>query len=197
MEFRLSEPEPGSFQIVRMEPAVVGTFTDRATAEKIMGFLEMDAVNEARPRKVQAPAAIAPAEPKAAVAAPPAAPVKPARATPQSPATKEPAAAKSDWTTAELRVAFERLEAGEAIKDVAKSFDKSWQALRGRWAARRRAQQQSTELVPVTAPQMTPAEKVTSAVQALKDQEMCSLCERYFTPSAENPDRCARCSKDT
>lgn len=198
MEFRLSEPEPGSFQIVRMEPAVVGTFTDLATAEKIMGFLEMDALNEARKPKAEAAPAAAPSKPVAAAPAPPP-PAKPAKPAPEK-SQRTKAEGQSDvehfdWAADEVLSAFERLEAGEPIQAVAASFGKSWTALRARWAVHRRNRGSSKALVPA-APQKSPVEKFASALEELKDQEQCSLCQRHFKPSPENPDCCARCSKD-
>lgn len=197
MEFRLSEPEPGSFQIEQIKPVVVGTFTDRATAEKIMGFLEMDAVNEARRPRAEAVPTVAPAKPKPAAPAPSLPTAEPAQAKPRPPKSENQSAVEHfEWTADEVLSAFERLEAGEPIQAVAASFGKSWTALRARWAVHRRNRGSSNALVPAE-PQKSPAEKIASAVEELKEQEQCSLCRRYFKPSTENPDRCARCSKDT
>jgi hypothetical protein len=195
MEFRLSEPEPGSFQIVRMEPAVVGTFTDRATAEKIIGFLEMDAINQARKPKAEVAETVAPSRPvEAAPPAPP--PAKPAQAKPGPTKPEDQTAVEHlDWAADEVLAAFERLEAGEKVQEVAASFGKSWTALRARWAVHRQNRTRSKALVPAVARQ-TPVEKVASAVEELKGQEQCSLCQRHFKPSPDNPTHCARCSKD-
>lgn len=196
MEFRLSEPEPGSFQIVRMEPAVVGTFTDRSIAEKIMGFLEMDAANEARRQTADDIPVAAPAARTAADPAPAPPPTKPQQAKQQRSKPEDQTAVEHfDWAADEVFAAFERLEAGEKIQDVAASFGKSWTALRARWAVRRQNHKRSKALVPADR-RKSPVDMVASAVEELQDQEQCSLCQRYFKPSHENPDRCARCSTD-
>lgn len=214
MEFRLNEPEPGVFEIVQSMPVVVGTFADRGIAQKVMGFLEMDAVNAQRkaeaadqaerPAAVSsgAPAAVRPGMAQEAVAppAPAAAPAVPDAPKPEAAALakgQKAGTAYFDWTETELQQAFARLEQGGKVKDVAETFGKSWTALRAKWAAHRRmVQSRSTALVPVGGAPKTPVEKVSAAVRDLEAQNACTVCGRYFTPTLENLDLCARCSHD-
>ncbi|MGR3760914.1 hypothetical protein ACUXV3_12405 [Roseobacteraceae bacterium NS-SX3] len=177
MEYRLNEPEPGVFEIVQSMPVVVGRFTDRALAQKVRDFLELDA------RDGQAPAGTVPAEQ--------AGPGKVHRR-PQALPSKQPS--HGDWTEGEIGKAFELLHGGESLKSVAARYGKSWTALRGRWAAHRRANPApGTALVPAVPPAGTPLEKVAAAVKELGAQESCQACGRYFKPTPDQLDLCARC----
>ena len=188
MEFRLNENAFGEFEIVQYVPDLVGTFTDQETAEKVLGFLEADAVNATRKAQVAAkesePKAVLHLQSQAATAKD-----KPADTVSPNPNGVAPSSsdvAHFSWSDEELAEAFERIAKGEKIRAVADSFKKSWTALRSKWAAHKKAQ-------PETA---SPVEKVADAISALKGQVACNLCGHHFTPTDNNADHCARCRLD-
>jgi hypothetical protein len=180
MEFRLNENALGEFEIVQYVPDLVGTFTDQETAEKVLGFLEADAVNATRKAQVAAKES----EPKAV---PPH--QAPSTATGDKPKTAAPA--KSDvahfsWSREDLAAAFERLAKGEKLQVVADDFGKSWTALRAQWAVHNKAQKEVG----------SPLETLTSVISELEGQVACNLCGHHFTPTDNNADHCARCRAD-
>lgn len=176
MEFQLTEPAPGIFEIVQTISQAVGTFEDRVIAEKVMGLLEMDALNAARLTETTAEEA----------------------ASSLAQVEQHSEVSHFDWSEDELEQAFKRLCAGEKVKDVADRFGKSWSVLRAKWAARSKRAKSGTglALAPVVAPLPTPLETVTAAVEDLKGQTECALCGRYFAPSVESLEHCARCNQD-
>ncbi|WP_170431911.1 hypothetical protein [Ruegeria arenilitoris] len=217
MEYKLNEVRPGTFEVVRSMPVVMGTFTDPEIAEKFMSFLALE------DEDAQRDLTIANADEKptvAELAAPVAAPVRELKVDavsfeqepkvhrpPYTPATKfnENAGTPLEisdepWTEDELASAFKMLSKGETLKIVATRHGKCWKKLRSKWAFHKKtliqqdAAPTAAALVPVSEPAKTPLEKVTAVVEQLKAQEECKICKRHFTPTLENLDLCARCS---
>lgn len=181
MEFKLNETAPGTFEIVRFLPEVVGTFSDRDMAEKVLGFLEADAMSAERIAQ-QSPAPPAPDHPSP----------KPDAAVPfrRSPSPVD----QFDWRPEELAEAFARLEAGGAVKEVAEDYGKSWSTLRAKWAVHcKKNRPTGTALVPAAPGQKSPHEMVSAAVNELKEQDECKLCGRFFKPGPDNLEHCAGC----
>ncbi len=222
MECKLNEVRPGTFEVVRSMPVVMGTFTDPEIAERFMNFLALEDEDVQRDLDV-ANADVKPAI--AEVAAPVAAPVhelkvdaassapKPepqVHRAPYTPATKlndnaDASVEISDepWTDEELASAFKMLVEGDTVQVVAARHGKSWTKLRSKWAFHKKTLSQQDAapaagaLVPVAESVKTPLEKVTTAVAELAAQDECRICKRRFTPTLENLDLCARCSHGT
>jgi hypothetical protein len=183
MEFRLNETAPDKFEIVRFVPDLIGTFADRATAQKVLGFLEADAANAAQAAERKA------ARDAGLVSPPPI--VSPETIAQAAEAIQPQTPAKSDvahfsWSDGDLAEAYDRLAKGEKITAVADSFGKSWTVLRGKWAAHKKKLDAAK----------SPLEKLTGAVSELQDQTPCSLCGQHFTPTVASMDHCARCRTD-
>ena len=184
MEFKLDETAPGTFEIVRFLPEVVGTFSDRSMAEKVLGFLEADAMNAER------------------IGQQPPAPPAPGHTTPKPdaavPFRRSPSPAEQcDWSPEELAEAFARLEAGGAVKEVAEDFGKSWSTLRAKWAVHcKKNRPTGTALVPAEPGHQSPHEMVSTALNELKAQSECILCGQFFTPGPGNLEHCVRCVQD-
>lgn len=200
MEFRLSETTPGTFEIVQFVPETVGTFRDRALAEKVLDFIRKDAGlpdGTLLTEPVIAPVPQPEAQPASSLKAP----ETPKRAT-RAPNIQQSETQYFGWTDAELAQAFQRLENGEKVKDIANEFGKSWGTLRGKWAAHKRLslpknpEPTTAALVPVSEPVLTPVEKITSAVQDLKDQDPCTICGKYFKPTPDSMEHCAACRQE-
>lgn len=177
MEFRLDERADGSVVIVRIAPVVIGTFADRAIAEKVLSFLVEDALDEAAEELEtvtgdSAPKLPAPTEPVQAPSKVPAAPRVPAILVKDESSEDADEGSDDVWCDRELEQAFERISNGEKLTKVARDFKKSWTVLRGKWAQHRKAR--------------TREEDNHERVQ-------CSLCDRSFVPTPGNMELCARC----
>lgn len=196
MTYQLRDRPDGQIEIVVLRPETVGTFADRAIAEKVMTFLqEDDAFNGVRAAeeepeglfgaRVEAEAALvveevleelAPASPGPAMRPDDAAPVQlPAVLAPEKP--RQPAQLTPPpgvLTEQQKDEAFQRLMAGEKMPDVARDFGVTFAQMRGLWTGYRRRMQQH---------------------YAGGGRVRCRQCQRPFMPSVTHPDTCARCSR--
>lgn len=198
MTYMLRDRPDGQVEIVMMAPVTIGVFPKRDVGRHVC-----DLLNEARGEKVPPVVAQTFEDPVAAlvlwgdaaaealrqageaVAAalviedvalgttdtPSATP--PGRQEPQAPVHMRPDAAK--LTEAQREAAFNRLTAGETLAAVALEFGLTMGQLRGMWAQHKRQMQK---------------------FYSSGGQDSCKLCGRAFTPSASNPDTCARCSHE-
>lgn len=113
MELKIRKTATGLFEIIKVQPMVVGSFPEKSMAEKVMRFLVEDILENG----FEEPAAL-----------PSPAPLPEQDQTPFD----------QGWTDEYLKVAFERLEKGESCKEIAEDFGLSWTILRAKWAARKR-----------------------------------------------------------
>lgn len=180
MRYAITRSEAGDFVVSELRPVVLGHFVDEAMAAFFVDALEH------RPNSLpgndglaRAQAVTKPSPVPAPVAgdAPPEAPrqaEEPGGAVLARLSVDVPAHAP-DIPAETLAAAFQRLDGGEKLADVAVAFGLSMGRLRGYWALeckRRRA----------VAP-----DDVTKA--------SCRLCGTEFVPSAQNLETCARCSR--
>ncbi|WP_321362617.1 hypothetical protein [uncultured Celeribacter sp.] len=111
MEYRIRKTDEGAFELAQIVPEVVGTFQDKAMAEKVMWLLASQGGED-----VQEEGQVAQPE-------------------------VEPEANVGDEAETivevDMEAAFARLAAGEKLKDVAEDIGIPWTSLRGSWAHRK------------------------------------------------------------
>jgi hypothetical protein len=202
MTYMLRERPDGQVEIVVTKAMLVGVFPEREVAERVCVFLQEEEVDwpeetadsfAAASEDIPEPEDEALAEPdagevrlrglveRARDVSPPVARPAPSRK-PMLPVVVEkpvaPAMIPVDETAlseTQLETAITRLAAGEKLKDVALDLGVSFNCLRGHWARHCRTLQKH---------------------MAEGGQQPCSMCNRTFTPSVTNPDKCARCSHE-
>ncbi|MFN3314328.1 MAG: hypothetical protein ACK46Q_12795 [Hyphomonas sp.] len=210
MSYEIKDLGNDKFELLRIEPVVIGVLTDRRIAERFADFLtnmeeaeraQMDLfiieddvadIDHAAPgvRIDPAPAApeeiltVADPEPMPGVASEdiPAVP-PPAIVQPQDDVQPEAPTAASVKETP-MEEAFRRLQAGEALGVVADDIGIPMTRLRSLWAHKCRGMKDR------------PAQAPTAVAEAPAAEAQCAGCGKNFRLSADGDGLCARCHRD-
>lgn len=177
---KLRPTDDGQFEIVQTKPVVIATFPDQEIAKRFMMFLA-DETNKPEAKSED----LKPIQKTVEIAAPTKPKVIPITSKSKvNPVEKKDVVEKKklpEWLDEDIPKAFERITAGEKIRDVAESFGKDWWSLRAKWANHKRNQKTVLEKV------------LTTAEVDAADMDECTMCGREFRPTANRLDMCARC----
>lgn len=175
MAYEIEQTDGGLFRLSQVQRVFVAEFADAALADEVVRLLEGgDRPAEPLPETAAAPQTIIPPKPEPtvdpnAVAEGVAAAFAPAKA--EGPAEID-APAEPDWTHG-----YELIKGGASVTDAAASIGATMFQMRAKWAAHRKRQAKSGEIL--QAP----------------DEARCEICDKVFLPSPDRIDRCARCAE--
>lgn len=207
MAYQMNDLGDGQFELVRIEPVVIGVLTDRRIAERFADFLTN--MEEAERAQIdlfimqEDVADIEPAAPGVRNDPAPAAPEEiltvaspdpmPCVASEEIPAVPPPAVVQSQDEVqpqapaagpvkeTPMQEAFRRLRAGEALGAVADDIGMPMARLRGFWARECRAKKDVA---------------VPPVAEAPAAEAQCTGCGKNFRLSADGDGLCARCHRD-